>query len=66
MEPPIFKWLQSQGLVKEGRRTTENKIELADDVSMKFYDGVYVGMLIKSIIKLQPDSTTFEKLDAIK
>lgn len=33
---------------------------------MKFYDGVHIGVLIKSIIKLQPDSNSYEKLDAIK
>jgi len=33
---------------------------------MKFYDGVYIGLLIKSIIKSQPDSNNYEKLDAIK
>lgn len=33
---------------------------------MKFYDGVYIGVLIKTIIKQQPDSNSYEKLDAIK
>ena len=52
--------------MKEGRRLPENKVELPEDVSMRLFDGVLVGAIIKETVKLQADQNAFEKLDAIK
>lgn len=47
VEAHVFRWLQNTGFVKEGRRTNDNKIELSEEITMKLYDGVIIGLILK-------------------
>jgi hypothetical protein len=50
LDPPIFEWLKSINLLKEGEQTLYGKISLNEEMGMKFYDGVYLAKIIKLII----------------
>jgi hypothetical protein len=66
IESEIFKWLQSLKIVREGKRSSEGKVELPEQVTTRLFDGVYVCQIVKSILKHNGEEEIVNKLAAIR
>lgn len=66
IDSEIFKWLQGMHIVKEGKRTPSSAVEISDHATSKFFDGLYVSHIVKTILKERGHDDAVARLSAIK
>lgn len=52
--------------MKEGKRTQTSAIELSEQATGKFFDGLYISAIVKIILRNRNDEEAALKLDSIK